>query len=198
MSKSKKYVPALGADYSGKMKNSYAEKVKPSRKIYTKVNRRDNIITDNMTEKSLQETKKEISFQGGCLCGSVRFEIKGELRPVINCHCGQCLHTHGHYSAYTAVEKKSMKFVNDDGLKWFCSSKEARRGFCQECGASLFFKRLDGRTISVAAGMLDFSEELKTVEHIFIDDKPDYYEIDDNLPKYSQYQKKELEGDKLK
>ena len=152
----------------------------------------------NMTEESHREINKEISFQGGCLCGSVKFEIKGKLRQVINCHCGQCLHTHGHYAAYTAVEKQFMKFVNDDGLKWFCSSNEARRGFCQECGASLFFERLGRSTISIAAGMLDFSEGLKTVEHIFINDKPDYYEIDDDLPKYSHYHKNELEGDTLK
>ena len=197
MSISKKYVPALGADYSGKMKSRYAEKVKPSGKIYTKADRRDNRVTDNMTEESQQEINKGISFQGRCLCGSVRFEIKGELRTVINCHCRQCLHTHGHYAAYTAVEKKYMKFVDDNGLKWFRSSNEARRGFCQECGASLFFEHLGGSTISIAAGMLDFSEGLKTVEHIFFDDKPDYYEIDDNLPKHSQYHKKVLEGDPL-
>jgi len=193
MSKSKKYRLSLGEDYSEKMKNRYSEKVKPSVKKYTKKDRKYNCVTDNMIEESQQETNKEISIQGGCLCEAVRFEINGELRPVINCHCGQCLHTHGHYAAYTALEKKSMKFLKDEGLKWFCSSNEARRGFCQECGASLFFERLGGSTISIAAGMLDFSEGLKTVEHIFVDDKADYYEIDDDLPKYSLYHKKELE-----
>ena len=75
-------------------------------------------------------------FQGACLCGSVRFNLKGELRSVINCHCGQCLHTHGHYAAYTAVEKEKLEFIIDDGLKWYRSSKDARRGFCKECGGS--------------------------------------------------------------
>ena len=90
-----------------------------------------------------------------------------------------------------------MKFVDDNGLKWFRSSNKARRGFCQECGASLFFEYLGGSTISIAAGMLDFSEGLKTVEHIFFNDKPDYYEIDDELPKQTQFHKKVLKGDPL-
>jgi len=197
MAISKKNVSALGADYSAKMKSRYAEKVKPSGKVYSKADRRDNRFKDDKTVESQLEIKSGISFQGRCLCGSVRFEIKGELRQIINCHCWQCLHTHGHYSAYTAVEKKYMKFVDDNGLKWFRSSNQARRGFCQECGASLFFEHLGGSTISIAAGMLDFSIGLKTIEHIFFDDKPDYYEIDDDLPKHCQYHKKVLEGDPL-
>ena len=43
---------ALGADYSIKIKNIYAEKVKTSTKIYSKVVRRDNRIVQNMTEES--------------------------------------------------------------------------------------------------------------------------------------------------
>jgi hypothetical protein len=93
------------------------------------------------------------------------------------------------------VEKKNFQLVNDVGLKWFRSSNEARRGFCQECGASIIFERLGGSNISIAAGMLDSSKGLKTVEHIFVDDKPDYYEIEDDLPKFSQYYKRQLESD---
>ena len=58
-----------------------------------------------------------------------------------------------------------------------------------------FFERLSGSNISIAAGMLDSSKGLKTVEHIFVDDKPDYYEIEDDLPKFSQYYKRQLESD---
>jgi len=34
--------------------------------------------------------------------------------------------------------------------------------------------------------MLDSTEGLKTIKHIYIDDKPDYYLIDDTLPKYPE------------
>ncbi|MDP6764861.1 MAG: GFA family protein, partial [SAR324 cluster bacterium] len=33
-----------------------------------------------------------------CLCRGIRFKIRGELRPVIYCHCSQCLKTHGHFA----------------------------------------------------------------------------------------------------
>ena len=195
MSKSKKHTPALGADYSGKMKSRFAEKVKPSGNVYSKADRRDNRVKDNLSEELQQEIKKENSMQGGCLCGAVKFKLTGELRPVINCHCGQCLHTHGNFAAYTSVEKKNFQLANNVGLKWFRSSNEARRGFCQECGASLFWERLGENKLSVAAGMLDSVQGIKTIGHIFIADKADYYEIDDDLPKYTKSSKGELEGD---
>ena len=130
---------------------------------------------------------KDKKIFGGCLCGSVKFKIKGKLRGIIYCHCGQCLRTHGHFSAYTAVEKNNLEIVKDEGLKWFLSSKKSRRGFCKECGASIFFERFSLDKISISAGMLESTEGVKSTEHIFFDDRPSYYEIDDNLPKYSQY-----------
>ena len=177
------------------MNSIYAEKGKPSSKIYSKEDRRENRVVENMSDEAQQESQKESTCDGHCLCGAVSFKIIGNLRPVVNCHCGQCLHTHGHYAAYTAVEKNKIKFVNDAGLKWFRSSNEARRGFCQECGASLFWERLGASTISIAAGMLDLAHGIKTIGHIYCSDKPEYYEIVDDLPKFPQSSAVELEGD---
>ena len=190
----KKKEPALGADYSSKMKSRYAEKVKNSAKKYSKAHRRENRVVVNMKEKVQPESLKVLVCHGHCLCGAVSFKIFGDLRQVVNCHCGQCLHTHGHFGAYSSVEKNKFKFVNDAGLKWFRSSKEARRGFCQECGASLFWERLGGSTISISAGMLDLDQEVKTIGHIYCSDKPAYYEIADDLPQFLQSSKGKIDG----
>jgi len=194
MSKTKKDRPALGADYSAKMKSRYAEKVKPSSKIYSKADRRENRVVGNMKEDTKEELLKGKVSQGHCLCGAVSFSIIGELRQVVNCHCGQCLHTHGHYAAYSAVDKNKIEFVNDTGLKWFSSSNDARRGFCKECGASLFWQRIGSGTISIAAGMLDLVKGVKTIGHIYCSDKPTYYEIADDLPKFPQSSGGNLDG----
>ena len=47
-----------------------------------------------------------------CLCGGVKFKTKGQLRHVINCHCSQCVKTHGNYAAYTSCLKKKYLFYN--------------------------------------------------------------------------------------
>ena len=141
-------------------------------------------------KKSVQKAYK--THWGTCLCGEVCFKINGKLRNVVNCHCGQCLKTHGHFSAYTAVNKKNIKFVKKNGLKWYKSSDEARRGFCSVCGASIFFERIDSHQISISAGMLKLFDGIESVKHIFYDEKPSYYNVIDNLPKFSQYSSTKL------
>ena len=88
-----------------------------------------------------------------CLCGGIQLKTKGLLRHVSNCHCNQCMKTHGNYAAYTSSLEKDIKFIKKRTLKWFRSSKKAKRGFCKKCGASMFFKFLGSDSISIAAGM---------------------------------------------
>ena len=124
-----------------------------------------------------------------CLCGGIQLKTKGPLRHVSNCHCRQCMKTHGNYAAYTNALEKDIKFIKKGTLKWFKSSKKARRGFCNKCGASIFFKFLGSDDISIAAGMFQNPTKLKTTINIFVKGKLDYYQLDNKLPKFSRYSK---------
>ncbi len=124
------------------------------------------------------------TMTGGCLCGAVRYALSGKLRPVVNCHCGQCRRSHGHYAAYTSVARDGFALTESRGLKWYRSSPLARRGFCAECGGSLFWDPPDRDTLSVAAGSLDDATGLTTLCHIYVADKGAYYRIDDGLAQY--------------
>ena len=57
----------------------------------------------------------------------------------------------------------------------------SRRGFCSECGASVFWEREGRGTISIAAGTLDEPTGLAPSHHIFTADAGDYYQVDDAL-----------------
>ena len=127
-----------------------------------------------------------IRLSGGCLCGGVRYRIDGECRQVVNCHCENCRRTHGHYAAYTAVDKSALTLLASASLTWYHdASPDTWRGFCNRCGASLFWDMRDERErISVAAGSLDDSRRLATVGHIFTAEAGSYYRIDDGLPTF--------------
>ena len=132
---------------------------------------------------------KKLSLKASSLCGGIQLKTNGYHRNIQNCHCIQCMKTHGHYAAYTNVEEQNIKFIKKRTLKWFRSSKKAKRGFCTRCGASMFFKWLGSEDISIAAGMFNNQTKLKTKMNIFIKGKLDYYKLDNKLPKFSRYSK---------
>jgi len=119
---------------------------------------------------------------GSCLCGAVRFEVHGPLRPVIACHCAQCRKTSGNYVAGTAARRADIKVLEDRGLKWYRSSDRARRGFCAECGGNLFWALADAEHWSIMAGTLDPRTGLTVAMHICVADKSDYTVIPEGVP----------------
>jgi hypothetical protein len=135
------------------------------------------------------------SLTGGCLCGGVRYRIDGDCRDIICCHCENCRRTHGHVAAYTALDQSALTLISAHTLQWFHdASPDTYRGFCNRCGASLFWDaRDDGKRISVAAGSLDDSGSLHTIGHVFVAEAGSYYEISDGLPRYDQGNAGELE-----
>jgi hypothetical protein len=129
--------------------------------------------------------KQEI-LEGGCLCQGVRYRLLGPRRDVINCHCQNCRRVHGHFAAYTAVNKSDLELISEQSLRWYHDeSPDTYRGFCNQCGASLFWDARDANDrISVAAGSLDDSSDLKTIGHVYVSEAASYYQINDGLPQF--------------
>lgn len=124
---------------------------------------------------------------GSCLCGAVKFTVTGPLRAVIACHCQQCRKQTGNYMSATGAKDEYLTFTETRGLKWYRSSPKAKRGFCGECGSTLFWKG-DGRDYTaIAAGAIDGSTGLELAGHIFCDDAGDYYEISGGSYKLGQW-----------
>ena len=121
----------------------------------------------------------EGEFTGHCLCGKIRFhgtyDAGNDLKA---CHCSQCRRWSGHY--WAAILPKSLTIKGTP--KWYRASDFARRGFCGNCGSSLFWQHDDSDIIDVAAGAIDSPTGLHLLGHIFVADKGDYYEIADGLP----------------
>ena len=54
-------------------------------------------------------------YQGGCMCGAVRFEISGPLRNVVYCHCSECRKLHGTpFASNAGVESRHFKFISGE------------------------------------------------------------------------------------
>jgi hypothetical protein len=124
--------------------------------------------------------------KGSCLCGAVKFEVEGKLPPVEACHCSQCRKWTGHFLASTEVPRSALTIHGSDHVSWFHSSAKVRRGFCSNCGTSLFFDPVDKEKhhwIGISMGVFDKPTDTEMGLHIFVAEKGDYYEIMDDLPK---------------
>ena len=125
------------------------------------------------------------SSSGGCHCGSVRFTAAGPFREVVFCHCTQCRRTSGHYWAATSVPLDRFALAEARGLRWFRSSDAAERGFCGDCGSSLFWKPAGERRMAIAAGAFDLPSGLAPGPHIFAGSAGDYYAPEGPPPPFS-------------
>jgi hypothetical protein len=116
----------------------------------------------------------------------VRYELHGALRDVIVCHCVECRRYHGAGGAYTAVARDDLVLHDPEGrLRWFPgprSATQGERGFCARCGSSLFWRAPARATVSVTAGTLDGTTGLRTIQHIWDEQRADW-EADDGLPR---------------
>lgn len=137
----------------------------------------------NQTDPST--SAKSTPFEtGGCLCGAVRYQCTQPMREVVNCHCRMCQRTHGHIAAYTAIPRDHLILKVTRGLTWYASSDKARRGFCCQCGASLFWEPADDAYIAISAGTLDDPAGLTTVRHIYTAEAGGYYAITDDIEQF--------------
>jgi len=114
---------------------------------------------------------------GRCLCGAVSFQVFGDLRDVINCHCHRCRRFTGHHMAATAANVADLAIEDrDSDLRWFYPVPEAGYAFCQQCGSSLFWQSpLAPDRISICAGTLDPPTGLETVQAWWTDEASDYH-----------------------
>ena len=124
---------------------------------------------------------------GRCLCGAVSYEVRGPLRDILICHCEECRRANGHLGAYSATLAEQLVLLESDALRWFdspASDREARRGFCSECGSSLFWQPAGGDRIHIAAGTLDWPTGLRIAGHWYTRQAGDYDELpNDGLPR---------------
>lgn len=122
---------------------------------------------------------------GSCLCGAVRFHgTPVQASGIKACHCGQCRRWGGGGPFMPVHFEGGVTFDEDAALTWYKSSDYGERGFCRVCGSSLFWRQPGaGNDVAINASTLLEDHGLALTEHIWIEDKPGWYEFADDCPR---------------
>ena len=128
-------------------------------------------------------------FEGGCLCGAVRYRVNEEPLGVVICHCTYCQkQTASDRSPVMWVSAASLQFTKGKTktfeVKGTTGNMQSRH-FCGDCGSPIMTQphaRLEIRTIK--AGTIDDTSWLKPSAHIWVASAPPYALIDDELQQH--------------
>ena len=129
-------------------------------------------------------------LHGGCLCGSVRYEIRAPLGTAEHCHCSMCRKAHGAaFSTNAPVATEAFIVTSGaESIREYQSSANRQKCFCARCGSQLFIRRLDKPAFTVVTlGTVDGDPQARPERHVFVASKAPWYEIADALPRFRIY-----------
>lgn len=112
-----------------------------------------------------------MSSIGQCLCGAVKFEAEDVEPHVHACHCSMCRRWNG--GPALAASVGSVTFQGEENISRYESSDWAERGFCKQCGSSLFYLLKPSTYIMCTGAFHEQSFELHG--EIFCGEKPSWY-----------------------
>jgi len=124
---------------------------------------------------------------GRCLCGKIRYELDGELGPLVNCHCQFCRRAHGAaFVTVTWVRRADLRVTaGAPHLREFGSENVGVRAFCGHCGSRLYNQAHSTPDfVALVVGSLDEDPKTPPVIHVNVESKAAWYEILDGRPQF--------------
>jgi hypothetical protein len=127
---------------------------------------------------------------GRCECGSVQYQVDGEINDFSHCHCSQCRRLHGAaFASYGGVVRSEFSYLSgQQDLTSYASSDDHTRVFCRICGSNILVE-LDAEpeSLYLAMGTVNGDPKCPPGYHIFVGSKASWFEIHDDLPRHDAW-----------
>ena len=134
----------------------------------------------------------DITRNGGCLCGAIRFAARGAPTMTNYCHCQMCRKAGG--APVVAWATYRIEQVDITGpIKFYRSSERAERGFCPNCGSAMVWRRVarEGGSevthLDLTVGCFDDPRGLGPGSHIFMESAIPWLHVHDDLPRHMKW-----------
>ena len=134
------------------------------------------------------------TYDGGCYCGAVRYQIKAKPVWSAHCHCRSCQLASGAAMAtWAKVAASDFAFTNGT-VKTIEKSEGIKRGFCAECGTTLTYAargEVEGQDWSAdawfSATTLDDPSIATPRSHVYTDHQQPWIRLNDGLPTFPKF-----------
>jgi hypothetical protein len=127
---------------------------------------------------------------GSCLCGSVHYEITGNIGLFQYCGCSRCRKFTGSaFAANLLVAPADFRWLQGEERVGRFELREAKRfstAFCTRCGSSLPWLTQTGNVVIVPAGTLDGDPLIRPSQNIFCASRSVWYTDPASLPEYDE------------
>ena len=130
------------------------------------------------------------TLKGSCLCGAVKYEVTGEAKRFLHCHCSRCRKA-------TGTGHASNLFLQPGELRWLQGEEQVRsfklpeakrftNQFCATCGGRLPRQAPGTDVVLIPAGSLDDEAPMKPQGRVFYGSRAGWSCADDGLPTYPE------------
>lgn len=136
------------------------------------------------------EQKANIVFEGGCLCGKIRYSCTAQPISTVHCHCTDCRRIGGTaHATHTVIPKAAFTIagVPREYARLADSGNEIVRRFCPDCASAIFHTR-EGleNMIVVRTSSMDDPELVTPERAIFTDSAVSWDPVNTSLPSSSR------------
>jgi hypothetical protein len=130
------------------------------------------------------------NITGGCLCGSVRYEVNAKPIIVRACWCRTCQYIAAGQATVNVVFPAEAVTISGE-LKDFESTADSgnkmHRKFCPTCGVHLFsMAEVRSHLLIVRAGTLDDQKDLKLEALIWTSSAPTWAHLDPSIQQFEK------------
>lgn len=125
------------------------------------------------------------SIRGSCLCGGVRFELRGKPLGMAYCHCSRCRKVGGHTNLLVRATQFHWLAGQDLVSRYRPEPPyDLVRCFCSRCGSYLGEPETDPGFFSISASALDDDPGVRPRFHEYVAEKVPWQELNDDLPQH--------------
>jgi hypothetical protein len=126
-------------------------------------------------------------FEGGCLCGAVRYRATTAPVRGVMCHCEMCRkHSGAPALAFVHFPIDAFEWLGATPA-WYRSSEFADRGFCPTCGSTLGMReQVLADRVQICVGSLDTPDRVQLDDHVWRRSRVSWFDTTDRLPRFDK------------